>query len=433
MRTARRLWVAFSGGADSTALLLTVTRLFPELDIRASHVNHGVQDEALTWVAHCKALCARLNVPLDVGELRPPPDRQFADGFEAWARDGRYAHWQQLLGKDELLLLAHHETDQRETVVVKLLQGRLPQPMPWTRPLGSSGAQLLRPWLNQPATSTRALLEGLGESWIEDPSNHSRLMLRNRLRHDVLPVLSADWSEAFDRCGVLTDRLLGSYSTRISDSAGSGSKPTAESRAGGSGELLRLPLSALECPWAVQGALMALAPEPDQRFSRRQVAAALGQLQRQSTATQGQADRQGQVLGHTAYGFDQRRPLTLWLADDGPEPQLLVWREPRLAPQSLRLSAEGQLELELEHGGLRVLGPPHAEFRLRTPQTGDRVRVGEKHRPLRELLRDHCVPRWARASYPLLCVPSGAESVDEIVAVPSCLAGNRLQGWFQRK
>gem|GEM_PF-263065 len=434
LRAARRVWVAYSGGADSTALLLNLTRLLPELDTRASHINHGVQSEAQNWVAHCEALCARLGVPLDVGVLSPPVDQQFAQGFEAWARAGRYAYWQRLLGEGDLLLLAHHGTDQQETVALKLLQGRLPLPMPASRSIGGpvdeNGPRLLRPWLAQPGARTRAMLVAAGEPWIEDPSNRSNLMLRNRLRNGLLPVLveeDSGWSAALKRCGALTERLVREFS---------GGMVTAAQF----GEVLRLPLAALECPDAVLGALLAISPETSRGLTRGQIAAALDQLKHQSVAPRGGADRQGVQLSANLQAAEwaglqsQPQPLSLWLADDLPEPELLVWREPKVDACSLQLSPElsgwGECAIELEHGWLRLAGAAGRVLRLRTPEPGDRVLLGGKQRPLREVLRDGGVPRWARASYPVLCsVPlaaagaSGAETT-ELVAVPRYIRAN---------
>lgn len=413
--------MAYSGGADSTALLITLTRLFPELDTRASHINHGVQTEARDWVAHCQALCARLKVPLDVGVLLPPVDHHFAQGFEAWARAGRYAHWQQLLGEADVLLLAHHKTDQEETIALKLLQGRLPLPMPASRtisaPVGAKGAHLLRPWLSQPGTHTRAMLKAVGESWIEDPSNGSSSMLRNRVRNNLLPVLLEEapgLSAVLERCGALTERLVRNFAGGILASAEVG-------------ELLRLPHSALECPNAVLGALIAVAPGASRGVTRSQITTALKQLKRQSDAHRGRADRPGVPLRPNPQLMDEAGPLTLWLADDRPQAEVLVWREPQVDTSRLQLSAQGELEIELAHGWLRLKGTAGLVVGLRTAQSGDRVRMGGKPRPLREVLRHGGVPRWMRASYPLLFKVSetAADASDafeadktEILAVP---------------
>ncbi len=396
-------------------MLLTLTAYLPELDTRASHINHGVQSAALDWVAHCRALCARLKVPLDVAVLSPPIDKHFVDGFEAWARAGRYAHWQQLLGRGDVLLLAHHRSDLEETVALKLLQGRLPLPMPASRSIGgpyaADGARLLRPWLSQPGRHTRSILTAAGESWIEDPSNKSSALLRNRLRNELLPVLlqeASGWSAALERCGGLTERLVREFSSAMVAGAQVG-------------EVLRLPLVALECPQAVLGALVAVVPDASRGLGRSQIAAALDQLKRQSKAQRGRADRQGMSLESYPGMAVEPRPLTLWLADDLVEPEVLIWREPKVVGHTVQLSARGELEVELEHGWLRLRGKAGLVLTIRTLEPGDRVLQGGKHRPVREVLRDGGVPRWARASYPLVC--SALEGASEtarsgVLAVP---------------
>lgn len=422
---ARRVWVGFSGGADSTALLLALVRGLPELDVWASHINHGTQPQANTWVRHCESVCQTLGVPLDIAELEPPADQKYPQGFEAWAREKRYAHWQTLVAETDVLLLGHHATDQQETVALRLLQGRLPLPMPSQRPLGGSspGGQacgtLLRPFLHLPAALMPVALERLGQSWVQDPSNTSRAMLRNRLRHDLLPVLNREttggWLGALERCGRLTEALVQAFDARFEPP-----QPTA------TGELLQLPLTALENPAAVQALLQRIVPG----IAESQVRSALASLQRQLSSAPGSSNRNGVAL---ASG------LGLWAADSA----LILWREPKtLAPKHLRLDDRGRGQVQLEQGSLRISGEPGLKLLLSTATALVAPRqlvFGGRRQKVRELLRAHGVPRWARDSYPLLlsfeepsrllgmAVYGATES--EGVKRPS----EGLKVWFQKK
>ena len=412
LNSASRLWVGLSGGADSTALLLAVKDVFPEHDVRASHINHGVQAQARAWAEQCTVLCRRLQVPIDVAELEPPAEGNYPGGFEAWARRGRYQHWRSLLGGGDVLLLGHHAADQRETVVLKLLQGRFPIPMPLSRTLASErnmtkeannaeAAYLLRPWIELPGALTREFLTAVGERWIDDPSNDSDRLLRNRVRHQLLPVLAGTgpngpmrggWNDAFDRCGALTRRMALRFESVVRQNA-----PLEFLE--GVGELTRLPLSALDCPAAVHvwfnttfntrvdtGVNATGRPLRVKPLSRAQIAGAIASLKQQRAAGLGRADRQGLPLGND---------LSLWLA----ESDLLLWREPRLEPLNVRLPRQGHLRIALDHGTLTVFGAPGSSLVVRPGTPGEFVRG----RPLRESLRGAGVPRWARASYPIVC------------------------------
>ena len=423
------MWVGFSGGADSTALLFALVRALPELDVWASHINHGIQLQANDWATRCELVCQTLGVPLDIAALEPPADQKYPQGFEAWAREKRYAHWQTLVAQTDVLVLGHHATDQQETVALRLLQGRLPLPMPPQRPLAGSSVhgpecgKLLRPFLHLPAALMPLALESLGQSWVQDPSNKSRAMLRNRLRHDVLPVLDREtagaWRGALERCGTLTKALVQAFNTRYDARFGT-AKPKA------AGELLRLPLTALEHPAAVQGLLQRIAPG----IAQSQVRSALVSLQRQLSGTRGSTNRNGVALP-SGLGF--------WAADAA----LILWREPKtLGPRVLRLDDRGRGQIELEHGVLRIAGGGGLKLVLSTAKAlvpARQVLFGGRRQNVRELLRARGVPRWARDSYPLLFAP---EDQSRLLGVPvygalgsesGKIPAEGLKAWFQKK
>jgi len=114
--------VAFSGGADSTALLAALA-MGPRarLRLRAVHVHHGLHADASLWSAHCRRLARRLEVPLTV--VKVAVKRTRGASLEAQARDARYAALAAELHAGEILLTAHHADDQLETVLLQLLRG----------------------------------------------------------------------------------------------------------------------------------------------------------------------------------------------------------------------------------------------------------------------------------------------------------------------
>lgn len=185
------LAVAFSGGADSTALLLLCAKRWPG-QVRAVHVHHGLQPAADAFESHCRAVCAQLGVPLAVRRVDAGP--RAGQSPEDAARQARYlalseavkAEWPDL--RD--VALAQHADDQIETLLIALsrgagLAGLSSMPAHWQR----GGLNWHRPWLRLPGAALRECLQKQGQVWIEDPSNQDERFTRNRIRAHVLPAL----------------------------------------------------------------------------------------------------------------------------------------------------------------------------------------------------------------------------------------------------
>jgi tRNA(Ile)-lysidine synthase len=190
------LCVAFSGGADSTALLGMLAQL-PAVKprLRALHIDHGLHPQSHHWARAAQARCRALQVPCATRRLRLRPGR--GQSVEAVARAGRYAALARALAPGEVLLTAHHLEDQLETVLLQLLRGAgLPglAAMPGVMPLGAG--VLVRPLLQVPRAQLRAWVQAHGLPCIEDPSNADATFDRNYLRHQVLPAIVSRWSGA---------------------------------------------------------------------------------------------------------------------------------------------------------------------------------------------------------------------------------------------
>ena len=183
------LAVAYSGGADSTALLLAAAQRWPG-QVQAIHVHHGLQDAADAFEAHCRGVCTALGVPLQVRRVHAghapgesPEDAARQARYQALARCARDAGLQ-------AVLLGQHADDQVETLLLALSRGAgLPglaamppvfqrEGMVFVRPLLALGARAIRDWLAQ---------EGIAV--VDDPSNADTGFTRNRIRHLLLPAL----------------------------------------------------------------------------------------------------------------------------------------------------------------------------------------------------------------------------------------------------
>ncbi|EAQ96992.2 tRNA lysidine(34) synthetase TilS [Congregibacter litoralis] len=190
LSAAGQLFVAYSGGLDSTVLLHAAHKTCPDRLV-ALHANHGLQAEARRWQAHCEAFCEQLGVAFASTELSLEPA---GSGMEAAARDARYRWFEDRIGRGGVLLMAHHQDDQAETLLLRLLRGAGPDGlagMPQHRALGAGS--LLRPLLSLPRRALKEYAEESGLSWVEDPSNGDMRFDRNYLRREVMPLLERRW------------------------------------------------------------------------------------------------------------------------------------------------------------------------------------------------------------------------------------------------
>ncbi|HEY3191116.1 MAG TPA: tRNA lysidine(34) synthetase TilS, partial [Solirubrobacteraceae bacterium] len=182
--------VAVSGGADSVALLHLLLTLSPELALRLHvlHVDHGLRPDSHRDAAFVGQLAARLGVPAEVARVTVPP----GGSLEAAARAERYAALDahaRRIGADRIAV-GHTVDDQAETVLMRMMAGAGVR--------GLAGIPAMRGRVIRPLIATRradlvALLQAAGLSWIEDPSNRDPRFLRNRIRHELMPVLSASY------------------------------------------------------------------------------------------------------------------------------------------------------------------------------------------------------------------------------------------------
>jgi tRNA(Ile)-lysidine synthase len=186
-----RVLAAVSGGADSVALLILLRRNAQALgiEVAAAHLDHRMRPESGEDAEFVRRLCADLDIPLHVGARDIPKlSRIWKEGLEASARRARREFLMETaaaLGCVKVAL-GHHRGDQAETLLHRLLRGS-----------GSSGLSAMQPWsppfIRPLLPFTREQLqEFLAEhdgSFIEDASNRDPRFTRNRIRHQLLPLL----------------------------------------------------------------------------------------------------------------------------------------------------------------------------------------------------------------------------------------------------
>ena len=181
--------VAYSGGADSTALLLAAARRWPG-QVHALHIHHGLQVSADSFQAHCEAACARLGVPLHVARV----DARHAPG-QSPEEAARLARYEALAkGAQEVgcrcVLLGQHADDQVETLLLALSRGAgLPGLAAMPARFERHGVTFLRPLLRVDGPALRQWLRAQATAFVEDPTNEDTQFTRNRIRHQLLPAL----------------------------------------------------------------------------------------------------------------------------------------------------------------------------------------------------------------------------------------------------
>jgi tRNA(Ile)-lysidine synthase len=401
------LCVAYSGGPDSTALLHALASL-PEArarGLRVMHVDHGLHAESASWATHCRAFCVTLGLTCEIHIANVALDAGI--GVEAAARHARYAIFAEHLRAGERLVCGHHQDDQVETVLLKLLRGAGPEGLGGMRMERTFGRGMLwRPLLTLPRQVLRDYVQTHQLPCIDDPSNDDTRLARNHLRHQVLPLVKALWPQAAISithsaalCRAAADALqhewlaalatLCDATTHSLDAIGWLALPPA----------LRDPLLA---HWLHMQGL------PAPTTAQRQ------QIERQCTAQDGQL------------------PCIQW-----PGAELHVWksrlwamapRNPVTWPDGLRWQGE---PLRLPDGGLLTLEPavplPLA-LHVRCRHGGERIKPAhDRHtRDLRSLFQSGAIPPWQRASCPLLY------EGDELIAVADRWLSERAEVMFRR-
>ena len=187
----KSMTVALSGGMDSVVLLHLLHQLQKahHFTLKASHVHHGLSQNADKWVKFCEKLCAKLSISLDVNYIQLPKKRSL--GIEGEARQLRYEKLLQT--KTDLVVLAHHEDDQAETFLLQLMRGA------GVKGLSSMAhfddrRRLWRPLLNTSRIDIESYAKKHKLKWIEDESNLNIDFDRNFLRVKVFPILKKRFS-----------------------------------------------------------------------------------------------------------------------------------------------------------------------------------------------------------------------------------------------
>jgi tRNA(Ile)-lysidine synthase len=200
---AERLVVAFSGGLDSTVMLHWLVTQVQLTRLEVVYVDHDLHADSARWGEQCRAFAASLGLQISILRVHIHPQ---GEGVEAAARRARYQAIAQHFGPNTLLLTAHHQNDQAETVLMKMLSGA------GTR--GAIGMLVLsvrkefllgRPLLDASKAALTDYAQRHQLDWIEDPSNQSSPFRRNQLRA-LMPQLRAIFPDALSALSLCAEQ-----------------------------------------------------------------------------------------------------------------------------------------------------------------------------------------------------------------------------------
>lgn len=393
------LCLAFSGGADSTALLGLLAAI-PDLAsrLRAVHLDHGLQADSAHWARTCRATCRALGIPLSVRRLALV--RRRGESLEAVARTARYAALAATLKPGEVLLTAQHQEDQLETVLLQLLRGAGVAGVSAMPALaGFARGQLARPLLGVPRQALAEWLETEGLTWVEDPSNQDLALDRNYLRARILPALTGRWPAAAATVGRAARHAA--QAQQLLDELGEADLARARVGAALSARVLR----ALS-PARRSNALRTWISEAGVRVPP---AARLAEIAGPLLAAR--ADTQPVVSWEGA--SVKRESQLLWLRSaasaapaarqESVQGEAVAWRWK--ARRTLKLAQPpGTLTLRADARGPLDLGALGPLLHLRVRRGGERLRPvkGGARRALKGLLQEARVPVEVRGSLPLL-------------------------------
>ena len=193
--------VAVSGGADSVALMRGLVRLKKTAsgELHVAHLNHGLRgNEALADEAFVRKLSQSLGIPCHVGHANVHAlATARGDGIEEAARTARYAFMEETAARigARFVATAHTSDDQLETILYRILRGTGISGLcgiPSFRRLNDL-TTLVRPLLDVSRSEVMAYLEVIGQTHRTDSSNLNLNHMRNRIRHDLLPLLTRDY------------------------------------------------------------------------------------------------------------------------------------------------------------------------------------------------------------------------------------------------
>jgi len=390
---ARRYIVALSGGLDSIVLLHSMKQLPLSQPIIALHINHQLSPHAAEWQQHCQQVCETLRVPFFSRTVNVVLN---GSGLEDAARTARYGEFSEFLEAGDCLLSAHHQNDQAETFLLRLVRGSGPRGlsgMPLTRQLGEG--YIFRPLLNFPRVALEDYATQHHLRWVEDESNDNQSLDRNFIRKQILHPLRKRWPAILDN--VIRSAKLSRESEELSR------------------ELAAIDLFACyprDERWGYSLALPYL-----KGCSRiRQKNAVRFWIEEKELPSPGQA-RLEEIVDAVIHASDDSNPVVAWQGIEcrrfAGRLYLINCQKPFTpAPEYelttgdfINIPGMGEISLSSDVGvGLRIQRDDKLSVRFRLGGERCKPTGRQKSQTLKKLLQEYEVPPWVRDRTPLIHV-----------------------------
>lgn len=424
---AKKIAVGFSGGADSSLLLvyfLKMRELYPVFpQVEAVHVNHMLRgDEADRDEEFCRRRCEELGVPLTVRRIDVPSlMRESGLGAEECARNARYGVFEELSADTAgavLTATAHNADDNLETVLFNLTRGSGAAGVSGIPPV--RGGRIIRPLLGLGSGEIREICEADGIPYVTDSTNTDEGYTRNYIRRSVVPMLKSvnpSAAEAVLRCGIALreDEL---YFRSAAEAAVGEYLPGLDGA--DFAELPRAILSALAPPVLSRAIAMLVGAVTPVAMSAEQIRLCRRLITEEGTGSVSLPDSvtlevsknvvsASRIGGEVReFNFEMRLPeadecLKYTCAEAGFD--LFLSRRRELLPSN----EENIYKLSI-HTDVRfdtIYGKTYARSRV----SGDTLFLGGNTRRLKKMLCDRGVPRSLRDRLPVICDGEGVLAV----------------------
>lgn len=395
--------LALSGGLDSMVLLHALSQC-PELQskIQLLHVHHGLSPNADAWAAHCQEMAKRFFLPLHVEYLQLPA----GSNLEERAREARYACFARHLPVGAVLLTAHHQQDQAETLLAHLCRGA-----------GVAGLAAMaetqrfakgfqhRPLLNTPkAVLLKYALEH-ELSHIEDESNANTQFTRNFFRQHILPPLAerfpavaANLARTAEICAEAESILQADAQTVLKSCLISEKK-------------MAIRQFLTHSPARRRNALHSWLSGFARKAPRRDF---IVRIEEELMLAKPDADP---VLQFDEWCL-RRYQDTLYILTQSVQtlPKKLVWHD---FSKSLVFAGH-----TLELRGVTPVFIAGGAITVQCRVGGERILCRGQHKSVKKLLQAAAIPPWQRASWPLLYKD------DTLVAIPGIVLGDAWRQYF---
>lgn len=190
-----RVGLAVSGGADSVALLVMMSELQEEYGFEAVvlHFDHAIRSDSADDAAFVRRLAGRFALPFHMARVEVA--KRKGESIEMAARRERLAFFESSMKRLHLDCIAtgHHMDDVAETFLMRLKRASGADGLAGLKPVSFvNGIVFIRPLLNVRGGELRSFLKSRGIAWREDSTNADISILRNKVRHVVLPFLERE-------------------------------------------------------------------------------------------------------------------------------------------------------------------------------------------------------------------------------------------------